>query len=105
MSAVLVSKYQHEEYIKPARSLSDTCILPQITYHRFLHSTATERERCSPQCDGRIPKGIGRVSVVNEKLELVYDTFVHYGDRPHRPDPQFLNLGVKYKDIKPENGA
>jgi hypothetical protein len=43
--------------------------------------------------------------VANEKLELVYDTIVHYGDRPHRPDPQFLNLGVKYKDIKPENGA
>lgn len=43
--------------------------------------------------------------MVNEKLELVYDTFVHYGDRPPRPDPQFLNLGVKYNDIKPENGA
>jgi hypothetical protein len=54
---------------------------------------------------GKIPKGIGRVSVVNEKLELVYDTFVHYEDRPHRPDPQFLNLGVKTADIKPYNGA
>jgi DNA polymerase III epsilon subunit-like protein len=55
--------------------------------------------------DGKIPKGVGRVSVVNEKLELVYDTFVHYGDRPHRPDPQYLNLGVKTADIKPYNGA
>lgn len=23
----------------------------------------------------------------------------------HRPDPQRLNLGVKYKDILPQNGA
>jgi hypothetical protein len=58
-----------------------------------------------PQKDGSFPKGVGRVSVVNEKLELVYDTFVHYGDIPHIPDDQRFNLGVKPADIKPENGA
>jgi hypothetical protein len=59
-----------------------------------------------PQSDNSKPKGVGRVSVVNEKLELVYDTFVHYGpNREHRPDPQVLKMGVKYQDIRPENGA
>jgi hypothetical protein len=59
-----------------------------------------------PQPDNSKPKGVGRVSVVNASLELVYDTFVHYGpDVEHRPDPQHLKLGVKYQDIKPENGA
>jgi hypothetical protein len=44
--------------------------------------------------------------VVNEKLELVYDTFVHYGPEvPHQPDAQRLKLGVTTADIKPENGA
>ena len=44
--------------------------------------------------------------MVNASLELVYDTFVHYGpDREHRPDPHHRNLGVKYEDIKLENGA
>ena len=59
-----------------------------------------------PKTDGSKPKGVGRISVVNEKLELVYDTFVHYGPEvDHRPDPQRLNLGVKGEDIRPENGA
>lgn len=59
-----------------------------------------------PQPDGTISKGVGRVSVVNEKLELIYDTFVHYGHNvEHRPDPQRLKFGVKYADIRPENGA
>ena len=59
-----------------------------------------------PQPDGTKPKGVGRVSVVNEKLELIYDTFVHYGPEiEHQFDLQRLNLGVKYNDIKPENGA
>jgi hypothetical protein len=54
-----------------------------------------------PQPDNSKPKGVGRVSVVNASLELVYDTFVHYGlDVEHRPDPQHLKLGVKYQDIK-----
>jgi hypothetical protein len=59
-----------------------------------------------PQPDNTKPKGVGRVSVVNEKMELIYDAFVHYGPEiEHRPDPQRLNLGVKYQDIMPENGA
>jgi hypothetical protein len=59
-----------------------------------------------PQLDGKTPKGVGRVSVVNASLELVYDIFVHYGPEiEHRPDPQRLNLGVRYNDIKPESGA
>lgn len=50
--------------------------------------------------------GCGRVSIVNENEEVVYDVFAHYGRHVnHRPPPHRLNLGVKYKDIKPWNGA
>lgn len=59
--------------------------------------------------DGRVGdenRGLGRVSVTNENNEIIYDTFVYYpADVPHRPDPQWLCLGVKYPDIEPENGA
>lgn len=51
-------------------------------------------------------KGVGRFSVVNEKGQIIYDTFVYYPDDvAHRPPPQWLDLGVKYKDIMPANGA
>ncbi|KAK4542674.1 hypothetical protein LTR36_006246 [Oleoguttula mirabilis] len=51
-------------------------------------------------------RGLGRVSVTKESDQIIYDTFVYYpADVPHRPDPQWLDLGVNYKDIKPENGA
>jgi len=59
-----------------------------------------------PQADGSKPRGCGRVSVVNEELELIYDTFVHYGpDVKHNVDAPKLNLGVYKADIQPENGA
>lgn len=51
-------------------------------------------------------KGCGRVSIVTESEEVVLDTFVHYGNRTDvRPPPQWRNLGVKWADIKPRNGA
>jgi hypothetical protein len=50
--------------------------------------------------------GVGRVSMVNIDNDCIYDSFVFYppGVR-HRPSPQWLYLGVKYKDILPQNGA
>jgi hypothetical protein len=58
-----------------------------------------------PRTDGKDKRGVGRISVVNASLELVYDTFVYYADRDHRPDPQHLKMGITYEDIKPVNGA
>jgi hypothetical protein len=50
--------------------------------------------------------GVGRVSVVNESGEVIYDVFAYYPkDIEHRPSPQWLKLGVRYKDIMPRNGA
>jgi hypothetical protein len=50
--------------------------------------------------------GLGRVSVTNIDGKVVYDSFVNYPkDVRHRPSPQWLCLGVKYKDILPQNGA
>lgn len=50
--------------------------------------------------------GVGRCSIVNIHGEVVYDTFVYYPEGVnHRPSPQWIKLGVKYKDILPENGA
>lgn len=50
--------------------------------------------------------GVGCCSIVNVDGQVVYDTFVYYPkDVEHRPSPQWLKLGVKYKDIVPENGA
>jgi hypothetical protein len=50
--------------------------------------------------------GVGRVSVVNESGEVIYDVFAYYPkDIEHRPSPQWLKLGVKYKDIMPRNRA
>jgi len=55
---------------------------------------------------GKRRDGVGRLSIVNVDGQVVYDTFVYYpSDVPHRPPPQHLKLGVKYKDIRPENGA
>ena len=54
-------------------------------------------------------KGLARFTACvngNGKGPLALDTFVYYpADVPHRPPPQRLNLGVKYNDIKPKNGA
>ena len=51
-------------------------------------------------------KGLGRFSAVTENGDIILDTFVYYPeDVVHRPSPQRLKLGVKYNDIKPENGA
>ena len=50
--------------------------------------------------------GVGRLSITNEKGEVVYDVFAHYPSNVnHRPPPQKLRLGVKYKDIMPVHGA
>lgn len=55
---------------------------------------------------GKEKRGVGRVSIVNTSGQVIYDTFVYYpADVAHRPSPQRLKLGVKYNDIKPENGA
>lgn len=55
---------------------------------------------------GANKRGLGRFSAVNMRGQVALDTFCYYpADVPHRPDPQWLNLGVKYNDIKPENGA
>ncbi|GIZ39110.1 hypothetical protein CKM354_000250100 [Cercospora kikuchii] len=49
-------------------------------------------------------KGVGRVSVVNEKDEIVLDTFVSYpSDVSHRPG--WYKSGVGWKDIRPDNFA
>ena len=64
---------------------------------------------------GSRKSGIGRVSIVNERGQVVYDTFVHYPrvlgpdmktlirskTVNHRPSPQWLKLGVTYNDILP----
>ena len=51
-------------------------------------------------------QGCGRCSIVNEREEVVFDTFVYYDKSTKaRPHPQVLKLGVTYNDIKPENGA
>lgn len=56
--------------------------------------------------EGWRKNGCGRVSIVNEHEEVVYDTFVHYGRNvEHRPPPQSRKLGVEYNDIRPRNGA
>jgi RNA exonuclease 4 len=50
--------------------------------------------------------GVGRVSLTNIDGKVVYDSFVNYPKNvKHRPSPQWLCLGVKYKDILPQNGA
>lgn len=59
-----------------------------------------------PKNEGWRKTGLGRVSIVNMRGQVIYDTFVYYpSDVEHRPPPQYLGLGVKYKDIRPENGA
>lgn len=59
-----------------------------------------------PNEEGWRKQGCGRVSIVNEKEEVIYDTFVHYGRNvEHRPPPQHRKLGVTYNDIKPKYGA
>lgn len=56
--------------------------------------------------EGDAKRGLGRFSAVDENENIIMDTFVYYPkDVPHRPDPQWLGLGVKYKDILAENGA
>ena len=50
--------------------------------------------------------GVGRLSITNEEGEVIYDVFAHYPSNiNHRPPPQRLTLGVKYKDIMPVHGA
>lgn len=55
---------------------------------------------------GKARKGLGRVLIVAEDGTPLYDTFAYYpASYQARPHPQRLKLGVKYNDIKPENGA
>ncbi|KAK3634603.1 3'-5' exonuclease [Elasticomyces elasticus] len=55
---------------------------------------------------GKEKMGLGRISFTTIKGELIFDTFDYYSeDVAHRPNPQWLELGVKYKDILAENGA
>lgn len=50
--------------------------------------------------------GVGRVSIVDKDGNIIYDVFVYYPeDVNHRPSPQWLKLGVKYKDIEARFGA
>ena len=55
---------------------------------------------------GANKQGAGRCSIVNDRRQVIFDGFVRYPkDVPHSPPLQWLKLGVKYNDIKPENGA
>jgi hypothetical protein len=55
---------------------------------------------------GRRKCGVGRASIVDVNGDTIYDSFVFYPkDVEHRPSPQRLCLGVKYKDILAKNGA
>ncbi|CAK1354262.1 RNA exonuclease 4 [Cercospora beticola] len=49
-------------------------------------------------------KGVARVSIVNERDEMILDTFVSYpSDVSHRPG--WYKSGVGWKDIRPDNFA
>lgn len=59
-----------------------------------------------PKKSGKASRGVGRISIVNANLDVIYDTFVYYPKHfDARPDPQRLKMGVTYNDVKPSNGA
>ena len=59
-----------------------------------------------PNETGSLKRGVGRVSVVNERGQVVYDTFAFYPDSVyHEPSPARFKLGVKAGDIVKDNGA
>ena len=59
-----------------------------------------------PHEEGMRKKGVGRLSIVTQRGEVVYDTFCYYPEEvDHRPAPKRLGLGVYWPDIKPWNGA
>jgi RNA exonuclease 4 len=106
------SKYGHQAYNNSARSYNRyKCRAGQRTPRLDLVTpgspVALDCEGVLlPQNVGREKCGIGRVSMTNVDGKVVYDSFVHYPDDvEHRPSPQRLCLGVKYKDIMPKNGA
>ena len=88
-------------------AVPNSCNPVRSGFHRTASRIRLRRSEAPPsQADHSELRAVGRIPVVNASLELVYDTFVHYGpDREHRPDPHHRNLGVKYEDIKLENGA
>ena len=56
-----------------------------------------------PNESGEKKLGLGRVSIVNEAGQVLYDTFAHYPEGvPHYPPKRELNLGVRRADIRPE---
>lgn len=55
---------------------------------------------------GKEKKGLGRISVVDEVGKVRYDTIVCYPEEINWKIPApWKKLGVKYPDLRPENGA
>jgi RNA exonuclease 4 len=106
------SKYGHQTYSNSTRRNNRyKCRAEQRTPRLDL---VTPGSPVALDCEGVILDdnvgwrkcGVGRVSVVNIDGDTIYDSFVFYPpDVKHRPSPQRLCLGVKYKDILAKNGA